>query len=99
MDGFISGDSNNLVILYTTIYTSISTSACYNLNMDSQTRSIAKTAKKVKLTKQKSDFGFWQTQSYQKRLAALEQIRQEYATWKYGSRPRFQRVLSIIKRK
>jgi hypothetical protein len=66
--------------------------------MARRTRTMAKTAVKIKLSESKSDFGYWQTQSYQKRLAALEQIRQEYADWKYGSRPRFQRVLSIIKR-
>ena len=30
---------------------------------------------------------------------AIEQIRKEYNTWKYGSEQRFQRVYSVIKRK
>lgn len=37
---------------------------------------------KVNLKEQKSDFAYWQTQSYQARLDALEQIRQEYHQWK-----------------
>lgn len=65
--------------------------------MDSQS-GIAKTYKKIKLDEQTSDFAYWQTQSYEKRLATLEQIRREYHAWKYGSEPRFQRVYTIIKR-
>jgi hypothetical protein len=61
-------------------------------------RTIAKTYTKTRLHEQKSDFAFWQTQPYEKRLATLEQIRQEYNAWKYGTQPRFQRVLSITKR-
>ena len=39
---------------------------------------IKQTYTKVKINEQKSDFAYWQTQSYQARLSALEQIRQEY---------------------
>ena len=46
----------------------------------------------------KSDFAYWQAQSYLVRLAALEQIRQEYHRWRHGAQPGFQRVCSIIKR-
>jgi hypothetical protein len=53
---------------------------------------------KVQVTEQKSDFAYWQTQSYELRLATLEQIRQEYHQWRYGVQPRFQRVCTIIKR-
>ena len=53
---------------------------------------------KVKLEEQKSDYAYWQSQSYLKRLATLEQIREEYHRWKYGAEPRFQRVYSIVKR-
>ena len=62
------------------------------------TRDIAKTYKKVNLYQQKSDFAYWQTQSYQARLAALEQVRQEYHRWKYRVQPGFQRVYTIVKR-
>jgi len=53
---------------------------------------------KVKIDEQKNDFAFWQTQSYQTRLAALEQIRAEYHRWKYDAEPRLQRVCQITKR-
>jgi len=50
---------------------------------------------KVPVGKQESDFAYWQTQSYQSRLAALEEIRREFHSWKYNAQPRFQRVYSI----
>jgi len=53
----------------------------------------------IKKKDQKSDFAFWQTQSYTARLETLESIRQEYNSWKYGNKQRFQRVYTIIKRK
>ena len=65
--------------------------------MDVQ-RTIAKTYTKTKLSDQKSDFEYWQSQTAEQRLATLEQIRKEYHAWKYDPQPRFQRVLSIIKR-
>jgi hypothetical protein len=59
---------------------------------------IKKVVRKVSLREQKSDFAYWQTQSYQARLAALEEIREEFHRWKYGAEPGFQRVYSIGKR-
>ena len=59
---------------------------------------IKQTYTKVKINEQKSDFAYWQTQSYQARLAALEEIRQEYHRWRYGAEPRLQRVYKIVKR-
>jgi hypothetical protein len=50
------------------------------------------------LYQKESDFSYWQTRSRTERLAALEEIRQEYHQWRYGAEPRFQRVYSIIKR-
>ncbi len=55
--------------------------------------------RKGKLKEHENDFEFWQTQSYEARLLAVEQIRQEYNTWKYGSEQRFQRVYRVVKRK
>jgi hypothetical protein len=55
--------------------------------------------RKGKLKEQGNDFEFWQTQSYEVRLATVEQIRQEYNTWKYGSEQGFQRVYRVVKRK
>lgn len=59
---------------------------------------IQKVMRKVPLTEQGTDFAYWQTQPYHVRLATLEQIRQEYHRWRYGTEPRFQRVYRIIKR-
>jgi hypothetical protein len=57
------------------------------------------TYQKVKLKEQKSDFTYWQSQSYQKRLETLEQIRQEYHQWKYPNvQSRLQRVYTISQR-
>ena len=67
------------------------------MRMDKQ-RSIKKVYKKFKLREQGTDFLYWQTQTPEQRLFTLEQIRQEYHSWKYDSQPRFQRVFSIIKR-
>lgn len=53
---------------------------------------------KARLGEQEPDSVFWRTQSYEARLAALEQIRQEYHSWRYGAEPRFQRVYQIVKR-
>ena len=44
------------------------------------------------------NLAYWQTQSYEARLAALEEIRREYHRWKYRAEPRFQRVYRIVKR-
>ncbi|MDQ3584795.1 MAG: hypothetical protein M3407_03385 [Acidobacteriota bacterium] len=59
---------------------------------------IHKSFAKVHLRQQKSDFAFWQSQPYEARLAALEEIRQEYHLWRYSAEPRLQRVYSIVKR-
>lgn len=61
-------------------------------------RRIAKVVRKVGLYDQPTDFAYWQSQSYVDRLAALEEIRQEYHGWKDDARPRLQRVYTIVKR-
>jgi hypothetical protein len=53
---------------------------------------------KTSLRERKTDFAYWQSQSYMARLAALEQTRVEYHRWRYGAEPGFQRVHSIVKR-
>jgi hypothetical protein len=55
--------------------------------------------RKGKLSEQGNDFVFWQSQTFEKRLATIEQIRNEYNTWKYGAEQGIQRVYRIIKRK
>ncbi len=59
---------------------------------------VQKKVNKIKVDQQTSDFAYWQSQSHELRLATLEQIRQEYHRWKYGTEPRLQRVYSIVKR-
>ena len=54
--------------------------------------------KKVNINDNNNDFQFWQAQTFEYRLETLENIREEYNRWKYGSQQRFQRVYSIIKR-
>ena len=63
-----------------------------------RTINIQRRVAKVNIHQQKSDFGYWQSQPYQTRLAALEEIRREYHQWRYGAEPRFQRVYSVVKR-
>ncbi len=52
---------------------------------------------KVRLGSEEKAAKYWRTQSYQTRLAALEQIRQEYHNWKKDAQPGFQRVYTIVK--
>lgn len=59
---------------------------------------IKKVCTKLGLREGKSDFAYWQTQPYHARLAALEQIRQEYHRWRYRAEPRLQSVYSIVER-
>lgn len=60
---------------------------------------LIKVVNKYKIDEQPNDFSFWQSKSYEKRIDALEQIRQEFNNWKYNAEQRFQRVYKIIKRK
>jgi len=50
------------------------------------------------LTEPNQDVLYWQEQPYTARLAALEEIRQEYHRWKNDVQPGLQRVCCIIKR-
>lgn len=63
-------------------------------------KTIEKVVTKSKLGEEKSDFAYWQTKSYAERLAALEEIRREYNSWKYtDAEQRFQRVCRVVKLK
>ena len=55
------------------------------------------TLKIVDLNSKENDFKFWQSQSIEKRLETLEQLRLQFIIWKYGSEQGFQRVYRIIK--
>ena len=59
---------------------------------------IAKVVTKVSLRDCHTDFAYWQTQSYQARLTALEQIRREYHGWEKGAQPKVEGVYRIVKR-
>ena len=61
-------------------------------------RTIAPVVHKYKLTEQPNDFAYWQSQSYEARLAALEEIRREYYGYTDETEPRLQRVCRIVKR-
>ncbi len=61
-------------------------------------RTIRKVVRKVPLREQPSDFAYWQTQTYQARLAALEQIRREFHGWHQDAEPRLQRLYQVVKR-
>ena len=64
------------------------------------TISLDKTFVKMgKLKQQGNDFLYWQAQPYLVRLAVIEEIRNEYNQWKYGTEQGFQRVYRIVKRK
>ena len=45
---------------------------------------------KMKISDQGNDFAYWQSQPYELRLAALEEIRKEYHRWKYRAEPRLE---------
>ena len=57
-----------------------------------RTREIAAVAVRTKLGEPPTDLAYWLTQPPEARLAALEQIRQDFIRWKYDVQPRFQRV-------
>ena len=54
---------------------------------------------RIRKSENQSDFLFWQSQSFEKRLETLEMIRQEYISWNYAAQPRFQRIFTIVKKK
>jgi hypothetical protein len=53
--------------------------------------------RKVKIDEAPSDFSYWESQPYEKRLEAMESIRAEFIKLKYGAQPGLQRVYRIIK--
>ena len=61
--------------------------------------SIAKVINKYKIGNQPKDILYWKTKTFEERLNALEQIRQEYNSWRYNAQQGFQRVHRVVKRK
>ncbi len=49
----------------------------------------------IDLDSKENDFKFWQTQPFEKRLEALEDLRIQYIIWKYGTEQGFQRVYRV----
>jgi len=49
----------------------------------------------VDLNSKENDFKYWQTQSIEKRLETLEDLRTQFIIWKYGIEQGFQRVYRI----
>lgn len=62
------------------------------------TRMIAPVVRILRFTDAMNDADYWRALSYQERIEALEEIREEYQRWKADVQPGFQRVYSIIKR-
>ncbi len=60
-------------------------------------RRIQKVVTKVGLHQKSSDLSYWQSQTFEERLKALESIRHEFHLWRYGAEPRLQRVYRVIK--
>ena len=58
-----------------------------------------KIARVVKKGEEPDDVSYWLSRPATERLLAVEQIREEYNIWKYGTQQRFQRVCKVIKRK
>jgi len=58
---------------------------------------VDKKVSKYKLGEQPKESVYWRTKTYQERIAALEDIRREYNSWRYDAQQRLQRVCKIIK--
>jgi len=61
-------------------------------------REIAKVCRKISIKNQQNDFAYWQSRSYEERLASLEEIRQEYHGLENDTEQRLQRIYTIVKR-
>jgi hypothetical protein len=61
-----------------------------------RTLAIEKVVNKAKISDKKTDSAYWRTLSYSARLAALEEIRQEYHRWRYGGETKMKKVAKLI---
>ena len=61
-------------------------------------RKIAPVVTKTRFGVQKKDAAYWRSLSYQERIDALEQIREEYHSGEGNYQTRMQSVVTIIKR-
>jgi hypothetical protein len=62
-------------------------------------KKIARVVTRRSLRAKNNDLAFWQRMSPEARIAALEEMRQQYNDWVYGAKSRLQRVYTIVKRK
>jgi hypothetical protein len=72
----------------------------FNLNLaynSTMATHIEKVVTRVNIEQQTNGFAYWQTQSYQARLDALEELRQEYHLWRYGAEPKLEPVYRILR--
>jgi hypothetical protein len=60
-------------------------------------RTIAKVVKIVGLHDEQNDFEYWNSQPIKKRLEAFAELRRFFIQFHYGSEPRLQRVLKVVK--
>ena len=60
-------------------------------------RRIAAVVTKTRLDEPQSDLNYWLSQPPEARLAALEEIRQEYIRQTFDVPPRMQKVCTIVK--
>ncbi|PSQ89219.1 MAG: toxin secretion, membrane fusion protein [Bacteroidetes bacterium QS_8_64_10] len=68
-------------------------------DLENNPASVARSAvRTVERDDEPSDAAYWRTRSPEERLAALEAIRKEYNTWKYGPECRFRRVYRVVER-
>jgi hypothetical protein len=58
--------------------------------------SIDKVARKYTFKEQPNDFAFWQSKSFEERLATLEQIRKEYNSWRYDAEQDFKEFIELF---
>ena len=61
-----------------------------------ESRQIAAVVVRKRLGEPQSDLAYWLSQPPAARLAALEEIRQDFIRWKYDAQPRLQRVCAIV---
>ena len=67
--------------------------------MEKKFRVVQPVVKIIPIDSPKSDYQYWQSQSYESRLSALEEIRAEYHRVQGDVPPGIQKVVTIIKRK
>jgi hypothetical protein len=63
---------------------------------ENDAKSVQKVVKIMSLHDNQTDYTFWLSRSIEKRLEALETLREQYIKWEYGTQQGLQRVYRII---